>query len=146
MSDAHSETIRVLAAVVRREESYLVCQRPAHKRHGGHWEFPGGKCERGETDSDAVRRELSEELGVEVATVGRELFAVRDEGSPFLIAFVAVAITGEPVCREHSALTWGSPEELIHLALAPGDRRFVEHLLRRESNGRAPSAASSDRP
>src|SRR5439155_19113659 len=118
MNNPHSRTIRVLAAVVRRGKSYLVCQRPAHKRHGGLWEFPGGKCEPGESDDEAARRELSEELGVDVASVSEEVFAVHDEGSPFLITFVPVAITGEPVCREHTALTWAPAEELIHLALA----------------------------
>ena len=123
-----TSTIRVVAAVVARDGRLLVCQRPAHKRHGGLWEFPGGKCEPGESDADAVVRELREELGVAVRTVGAERFAVRDTGSPFLIAFVPVEIAGEPVCHEHTALRWGTPDELAQLALAPSDRRFVEAM------------------
>jgi 8-oxo-dGTP pyrophosphatase MutT (NUDIX family) len=57
----------VLAAVIRRQDRYLVCRRPAHKRHGGLWEFPGGKLEPGETLLEAARRELREELGAEVS-------------------------------------------------------------------------------
>lgn len=129
MVDPHRETIRVLAAVVRRGERYLVCQRAAHKRHGGLWEFPGGKCEFGESDADAARRELSEELGVHVTSVGAELFAAHDIGSPFLIAFVEVAIDRDPVCHEHSAATWALPAEMKHLPLAPSDRKFAEYLL-----------------
>ena len=124
-----TQTQRVIAAVVRRGPHLLVCQRPAHKRHGGLWEFPGGKCEPGESDTDAARRELLEELGVDVPATGRELFAILDPGSPFLIAFIEVDIEGDPQCLEHSALTWGTPEELTALPLAPSDRRFVEHLL-----------------
>jgi 8-oxo-dGTP pyrophosphatase MutT (NUDIX family) len=49
----------VVAAVIERDGRLLVCQRPAHKRHGGLWEFPGGKCDPGESDAEAARRELS---------------------------------------------------------------------------------------
>ena len=120
--------IRVLAAVVERDGRYLICQRPLHKRHGGLWEFPGGKLEPGEGDADAAGRELREELGVEVVGVGAELHAFHDPGSPFLIAFVPVRIDGEPACLEHSALAWASVGELAGYALAPSDRRFVEWL------------------
>ena len=121
--------VRVLAAVIARDGRYLVCQRPAHKRHGGLWEFPGGKREPGETDADTAARELQEELGVAVSRVEGELFAVHDHGSPFHIVFVPVAIDGEPACLEHSALRWATPEELLTLDLAPSDRRFVRERL-----------------
>jgi mutator protein MutT len=121
--------IRVIAAVIARGDHLLVCQRPPHKRHGGLWEFPGGKCEPGETDEEAARRELREELGVDVLDVGPEAFAIGDPDSPFHIAFVPVTIAGEPVCHEHTALLWGELGELARLPLAPSDRRFVEGCL-----------------
>lgn len=121
--------IRVVAAVVARDDRFLVCQRPLHKRHGGLWEFPGGKCEPNESDADAARRELREELAVEVTSVGRERIAIGDEGSAFVIAFVPVEIDGEPTCHEHIAIRWATSIELSQLPLAPSDRRFVEHLL-----------------
>ncbi|HEY0969346.1 MAG TPA: NUDIX domain-containing protein [Gemmatimonadales bacterium] len=126
------QTVRVVAAVVARGDRLLVCQRPPHKRHGGLWEFPGGKCEPGESDVDAVRRELREELGVEAESVGVEDFAIVDPGSPFLIAFVPATMVGEPTCHEHTAFAWGTPAELARLPLAPSDRRYVEELLGRE--------------
>ncbi|MBK8057476.1 MAG: NUDIX domain-containing protein [Gemmatimonadetes bacterium] len=132
--------IRVLAAVITRSDRYLVCQRPAHKRHGGLWEFPGGKLEPGETDAEAARRELREELGVEVTEVGSERFGVHDHGSPFHIAFVPVTIGGEPSCLEHSALAWATAAELLAYALAPGDRQFVEFML---SDGLGATAGAS---
>jgi mutator protein MutT len=121
--------LRVLAAVVRDSERFLVCRRPLHKRHGGLWEFPGGKLEPGESDLDAARRELREELDVQVIEVGREFFAVQDPGSSFLIAFVDVRISGVPECREHSDLRWCLPDELRDLPLAPSDRRFVDEVV-----------------
>ncbi|HNV73404.1 MAG TPA: (deoxy)nucleoside triphosphate pyrophosphohydrolase [Gemmatimonadaceae bacterium] len=132
--------IRVLAAVIARGDRYLVCQRPADKRHGGLWEFPGGKLEPGETDAEAARRELREELGVEVTEVGRERFGVHDPGSPFHIAFLPVTIVGEPACLEHSALAWATPAELLAYALAPSDRLFVESML---SGGPGATAGTS---
>jgi mutator protein MutT len=129
-----NDSIRVIAAVVTRQDRFLVCQRPPHKRHGGLWEFPGGKCEPGETDTDAIGRELREELGVDVLAVGDEAFAINDPGSPFRIAFLPVTIEGEPVCHEHTALRWGRLAELAQLPLAPSDRRFVESHLGRVSS------------
>ena len=62
--------IRVLASVIQRENRLLVYRRPLHKRHGGLWESPVGKVREGESDLEAARRELREELGVEVTGVG----------------------------------------------------------------------------
>jgi 8-oxo-dGTP diphosphatase len=126
--------IRVLAAVVRRDGKYLVCQRPPEKRHGGLWEFPGGKLESGETLLDAARRELAEELGVSTTGVDEPLFSVIDPASVFNIEFVPTRIEGTPKCLEHSALAWLPLEELHFLPLAPSDRQFVDHLIARSKN------------
>ena len=114
--------IRVLAAVIRRGDRYLLCRRPAHKRHGGLWEFPGGKHEPGETDLDAARRELREELDVDVLAVDVLRFAHRD--APFVIEFVDVEIEGEPRALEHDEIRWVTREEMAALALAPADAAF----------------------
>ncbi len=121
----------MVAAVIARGGALLVCQRPAHKQHGGLWEFPGGKCEPGESDAEAVARELKEELNVEVSAIGTELFVAHEKGSPYEIAFIATEIVGEPVCQEHDALLWGEPQALLRLPLAPSDRRFLEHQTNR---------------
>ena len=80
--------VDVVAAVIRRGERLLVGQRPQHKRHGGLWEFPGGKLLDGESLVDAARRELREELRLEVSRAGSEVFSAHDPGSPFVIRFV----------------------------------------------------------
>jgi 8-oxo-dGTP diphosphatase len=126
-------SIRVTASVARRGDALLVCQRPPHKRHGGLWEFPGGKVEPNETDEAAARRELAEELGVDVESVGQPEFSITDPDSPFLIVFVPTTITGEPTCHEHTALAWLTLTELTAISLAPSDRRYVEFLLARET-------------
>jgi mutator protein MutT len=122
-------TVRVVASVIECEGKLLVCERPIHKRHGGLWEFPGGKVEDGESDFEAVRRELSEELGVEAIEVGPVQFSISDSGSPFVIEFLSVRIAGQPRCFEHTALVWMHERALLELPLAPSDRRYVLHRL-----------------
>lgn len=133
---SEGEPVRVVAAVVRRGEQVLVCQRPAHKRHGGLWEFPGGKCEPPESDVEALRRELQEELGLELLAAGAPELETHDEGSPFVIVFIPVVTTGEPVAHEHTALHWGTLEEITALPLAPSDRRYVEFRTAQRKAGR----------
>lgn len=121
-----------MASVIQRHGRLLLCKRPDDKRHGGLWEFPGGKVEEGESDFEAVERELAEELGVGVLEVGSIEFSVPDPGSRFVIEFLEVRIAGEPEALEHAALTWVDERELLNYPLAPSDRRYVLHRL----NGR----------
>lgn len=124
--------IPVVAAVVQRDGRYLVALRPGHKRHGGHWEFPGGKVASGETEADALGRELAEELGIRVRSVGPSLFRGRDGTSPFSVRFRRVEIAGEPEAREHDAVRWADPASLLRLRLAPVDARFAQEILARD--------------
>jgi 8-oxo-dGTP pyrophosphatase MutT (NUDIX family) len=118
------EVVRVVAAVIEIDGRILVAQRPAH-RNGGLWEFPRGKVNPSEDSLAAARRELAEELGVEVTAVGCVLCAYPDPGSTFIIEFTPTRIAGEPAPREHQALAWVTPEELAQLPMAPSDRRFA---------------------
>ncbi|TVP49499.1 MAG: NUDIX domain-containing protein [Gemmatimonadales bacterium] len=121
--------IPVVAAVIRRETRVLLALRPPEKRHGGLWEFPGGKLVEGETESEAMVRELAEELGVRVMAVGALLAAYHDPDSPFEIRFRDVTVAGAPRPLEHTELCWATREEALCLPLAPTDRRFVEDVL-----------------
>ena len=119
-----------MAAVIEREGRLLLGRRPRGKRHGGLWEFPGGKVAAGESLGDAVARELWEELGLEVESLGPVLFRALDPGSPFEIIFVRVSVSGAPAPVEHEAFTWCPREELGSLVLAPADARFASEWAR----------------
>jgi len=119
---------RVVAAVVEHNGRFLVCQRPLQKRHGGLWEFPGGKLEDGEDLAQAARRELAEELALEVLEVGGVRYSLSDAGSVFTIEFVDVRVSGVPNPFEHLQVEWCTPAELLEMPLAPSDRRFAERL------------------
>lgn len=128
-SASMEERQRVIACVISRGNRLLVCRRPLHKRHGGLWEFPGGKTTPGESDRDAAARELHEELGVVLLACDAPTFEATDAGSHFTIAFVPVRIDGEPKCLEHTDLVWDTPANLLKLPLAPTDLAFVRYLL-----------------
>lgn len=118
--------IPVVAAVIRRGNRYLVGRRPPEKRHGGLWEFPGGKLDHGETLREAAARELSEELELVLTATGRTLLRKHDVGAPFEIVFVEVEVeSAEPVPHEHTEVGWFTAEELGSMELAPSDAAFV---------------------
>ena len=102
----------------------MLCVYGRATRHRGQWEFPGGKLEPGETSLEAAHRELKEELGVEVQSVGETLFSCQDPGSNFLIEFVEVQVTGIPQPIEHDEICWVTTQEMRGLKLAPSDRAF----------------------
>ncbi|MCG6892565.1 MAG: (deoxy)nucleoside triphosphate pyrophosphohydrolase [Desulfobacteraceae bacterium] len=119
----------VVAAVIRRHGRYLVCRRPVHKRHGGLWEFPGGKLQSGESLADAVRRELAEELAVEVASVGGVCYRHTDPENRFVIWFIETEIAGAPLPEEHEEIRWCPPSELPLLSFPPADEAFVRRIV-----------------
>jgi mutator protein MutT len=124
------QKILVAAAVIRRGNAVLLCQRPVWKRHGGLWEFPGGKLHTGESLADAIRRELREELLVEVIFTGATLLIEQDPGSPFEIHFIETEISGEPYAQEHDRIEWVPTVLCTQFPLAPSDREFAERFLK----------------
>lgn len=124
------KTVRVVAAVVRTAGAYMIAQRPIGKRHGGLWEFPGGKCEEGESDNDAIARELGEELSLRVTRTGSPLFIHTDEDSTLEIVFLPVEVDGHPTPHEHAAIAWVMPSKMKSVCWAPADAVFVDLVIR----------------
>ena len=107
--DDIGKRVEVVAAVIERQDgTYLLAQRPHGKVYAGYWEFPGGKVETDETAVDALRRELHEELGVDVRQaypwITREY--AYSHAHVRLNFFRVTAWSGEPVGREQQAFTW----------------------------------------
>jgi len=121
----------VVAAVIRRGDRILVTRRHDHADRGGQWEFPGGKVEPGEGEPDALRREILEELGCEVA-VGA-LLARTTHRYPDLeveLAFFACELApgGEPRLLGAAAMEWAEPERLEAYDFCEADRPVLPVL------------------
>lgn len=122
--------LRAIAAVVRRGDEVLLCRRPGYKRHGEKWEFPGGKTRPGESILAALQRELSEELGVEVRSVGGNQISLPDPGSSYTVEFVPTDILGDPRPLEHADIEWVPIDDLEDYDLAPADEIFARQHIR----------------
>jgi 8-oxo-dGTP diphosphatase len=113
-----------------REGRVLIGERPASKPLAGFWEFPGGKLEAGEPAFDALRRELHEELGIQVRHAYRMLrFAYRyPEREVELDVWRVTAWDGRPASQEGQHLEWVLPEGLKDWQLLPADEPIVKSL------------------
>lgn len=132
-----AERLVVAGAIVRRTATgtaeLLLAQRDRPADVAGLWELPGGKVEPGEGTADALRRELAEELGVEVE-VGDELTGrTAVSATMTLVARHARIVGGRPEPHDHRALAWVDARRLRALAdagaLVPADTVWLPELL-----------------
>lgn len=122
-------TIVVAAAVIERHGRFLVTRRPRGVHLEGFWEFPGGKCDPGESLAACLVRELREELGVE-STVGAEVLkTVHDYPDKQVeLHFFRCELAGEPDPQVGQEMRWASREELARLELPEADAALIERL------------------
>jgi A/G-specific adenine glycosylase len=125
----------VTAAVVQRAGRLLIAQRRPEDMLGGLWEFPGGKCRPGESLPDCLRRELREELDIEVA-VGEPVATIPHAYSHFRItlhAFRCTLVSGEPRPIGCADVRWVRPDELVAYAFPVADQRIIVALRDKET-------------
>jgi len=139
--------IHVVAGVLRdRDGRVLVAERPQGRHLAGSWEFPGGKSDAHEAPFDALRRELAEEIGVDVASA-RPLISVPwtyPEKRIVLDAWIVDAYTGTPHAREAQALRWVAIDALRTLSMPPADVPIVSALRLPDRYLITPSFAPSE--
>ena len=127
---ASAEPIQVAAALIFHEGRYLITRRKAGVHLEGLWEFPGGKREQDESLEECLRREVREELGIEVA--GLVLFQVIRHDYPekaVELHFFRCSIQeGHPRPLGCDDLRWVTPEELSQFPLPPADQPLVQAL------------------
>lgn len=129
--------LRVVAALIEDSDGRLFgAERPPGSRHAGVWELPGGKVELGETDEDALARELLEELSV-VATVGAQVDIVDhvdSHGVALRLVVYEVTVSGPIVATEHSDTAWLAVSELDSVPWGAADlpcvRRWADRRAR----------------
>lgn len=120
----------VVAALIRRGERFLACQRPEGKARALLWEFVGGKVEPGETKEQAIVRECQEELGVtiEVEEMCFELIHHYPDLTVRLTLFSATVPRGEPQKLEHRDIRWVTLAEAKRLPFCPADQEIIARL------------------
>ena len=121
----------VVAALIWQGETFMICQRPAHKARGLLWEFVGGKVEPGETKEQALIRECQEELAVTLA-VGDVFMDVIHEYPDIMVhltLFNATIAEGELQKLEHNDIQWITPSEISNYEFCPADEEILDKLL-----------------
>ncbi len=122
-------TVEVAAAVIEADGRYLITRRT--KGHlEGYWEFPGGKVRPGETLPECLRREVREELGVEVS-VGEKIEAVtwRYPNRTLVLHFFRCGLAGGEITpQEGQAFAWVAPDELEDYSFPPADASLIRRL------------------
>jgi 8-oxo-dGTP diphosphatase len=118
----------VVGAAIMRDGRVLAARRTFPAEAAGRWEFPGGKVEPGETPSDALVREIAEELGctIEVTSWLPERVAIGERH--VLTVARAVLVDGDPRPHEHDEVRWLGPGELDDVDWLDADRPFVVSL------------------
>ena len=123
------KTIEVVAAIIHQGGKILATQR-GYGEHKGMWEFPGGKMEPGETQEQAIRREIDEELNV-LINVERKVCTVEYDYPQFHLTmhcFWCSMAGGELVLKEHQSAQWLERSQWESVEWLPADVEVVEVL------------------
>ena len=121
------KTIRVVAAVIRRDDMIFATARGYGEFKGG-WEFPGGKIEDGESPQEALIREIDEELDTKIS-VGELIDTIEWDYPDFHLSmdcFWCEIVSGDLVLNEHEDAKWLSKEELNSVEWLPADVTLIE--------------------
>ena len=122
---------QVTAALIKKDDKYLICQRSADDECGLLWEFPGGKLEEGETLEECIIREIKEELDLDIRVLDvftTNVYHFNNKEILFTI-FNAEIIGGTMKLNEHNDARWVTLEEMPSYEFMTADIVFVERLL-----------------
>jgi mutator protein MutT len=119
--------LQVTAAVILRDDLVLLARRQPGSRHGGRWEFPGGKREPGETLEECLVREIVEELAL-VVTVERRLTSVEHDYGDFSLTLHAYICRTAEIPDEGPDRVWVRPDRVGDFDLLPPDRKIASAL------------------
>ena len=121
----------VVAAVIKKNDQYLIVQRNKYKHLGLKWEFPGGKVDEGESFEEALHREIKEELDLKIS-IDKKIAkqAYRDDKIDILLHYYeCTLLTEEIVLYEHEDYKWVYSKEMPNYDLAEADKKISKQLV-----------------
>jgi 8-oxo-dGTP diphosphatase len=123
--------INVTCAIIINDGKFLVTQRSATMKLPLKWEFPGGKLEEGESEVDCIKREIKEELNIEIDVIQKMKNSIHDYGTfkINLIPFIANYISGAIILSEHANYMLLQKSELLNLDWAEADLPILNELI-----------------
>ncbi len=146
MQESDEKRFRVVAALIRQNSKVLLTQRWPGKHLALTWEFPGGKVEAGESDEEALRRELKEELGIEVdiGTCCFETYHGYGSREVHLLIYRCHIRSGTPEAIDVKAVEWADQRALLERNFPPADLPFVSELVAGRLDDEGSSSANEE--
>ena len=120
----------VVAAIIKKDDKYFIAQRNRNKHMGLSWEFPGGKVEEGESFEIALKREIEEELNIEINIKNKlcEENYQDDKINVKLHYFICSHDNGEIILNEHENSAWVTKNDFKNYNFAEGDSDIISLL------------------
>lgn len=123
--------VKVVVAILKKEDKILIAKKREGKPLAGLWEFPGGKIEEGETPEESIIRELMEEMNIKVRVneyVGESIYDYGDGKIISLKGFTAEIIEGNIKLTDHDEYKWVTLEEIYNYKVAPADIPLISKI------------------
>lgn len=124
--------VNVVAAIIFQNSQILIAKRPNNKHQGGYWEFPGGKIEHNEEALFALKRELKEELNIELIKATEFDFVEFDyaDKNVNIKFFLVTQFAGMPEGLEGQPICWVNPTQLTNYEFPEANRSVVAKILK----------------
>ena len=123
--------IKVVAAILQKEDKILIARKKQGKPLAGYFEFPGGKIEEGETPEESLIRELMEEMNIKIAVkeyIGEIIYDYGNDKVISLLGYTAKIIDGEIKLSDHDIYEWVTLEQINNYKIAPADIPLINKL------------------
>lgn len=123
--------IKVVAGIIYKQNKFLIAKRNYQKSQGGLWEFPGGKVELGENNEEALKREIKEELNIEIEVIKHLTTCIHrySDKTIELICYKAKIITGEIELLEHEDYKFITTKDFDKYEFAEADKKIFKKLI-----------------